>query len=79
MSTNEGLNSKVDMNSLRFKNMEEGKEIESDLQRAEVFDDLGHPTRIAILKALNEGAVGFAELKKKVAIESSGHPAASPK
>lgn len=53
--------------------MEEGKEIENDRQRAEVFDALGHPTRIALLKALNEGAVGFAELKKKTAIESSGH------
>jgi DNA-binding HxlR family transcriptional regulator len=53
--------------------MEEGKEIESDRQRAEVFDALGHPTRIAILKVLQEGAVGFAELKKKTAIESSGH------
>jgi DNA-binding transcriptional ArsR family regulator len=49
--------------------MEEGKEIESDRQRAEVFDALGHPTRIAILKVLQEGAVGFAELKKKTAIE----------
>jgi DNA-binding HxlR family transcriptional regulator len=53
--------------------MEEGKEIENDRQRAEVFDALGHPTRIAILKALQEGAAGFAELKKKTAIESSGH------
>jgi len=47
--------------------------IEEDRQRAEVFDALGHPTRIIILKALNEGAMGFAELKKRVNIESSGH------
>ncbi len=53
--------------------MEEGKEIESDRQRAEIFDALGHPTRIAILKVLQEGAVGFADLKKKIAMESSGH------
>lgn len=53
--------------------MEEEKEIEKDRQRAEVFDALGHPTRIVILKVLNEGAVGFADLKKKTAIESSGH------
>jgi DNA-binding HxlR family transcriptional regulator len=53
--------------------MEEGKEIENDRQRAEVFDALGHPTRITILKALQEGAAGFAELKKKTTIESSGH------
>jgi DNA-binding HxlR family transcriptional regulator len=53
--------------------MEEETEIEEDRQRAEVFDALGHPTRIVILKVLNEGAVGFADLKKKTAIESSGH------
>ena len=47
--------------------------IEEDRQRAEVFDALGHPTRIIILKTLNEGAMGFAELKKRVNIESSGH------
>lgn len=53
--------------------MEEETEIENDRQRAEVFDALSHPTRIVILKALSEGAVGFADLKKKTAIESSGH------
>jgi len=47
--------------------------VEEERQRAEVFDALGHPTRIIILKALNEGAMGFAELKKRVNIESSGH------
>ena len=53
--------------------MEDEKEIERDRQRAEVFDALGHPTRIAILKALSEGPIGFADLKKKTAIDSSGH------
>ena len=53
--------------------MENGNEVEKDRQRAEVFDALGHPTRIAILKVLSEGAVGFADLKKKTGIESSGH------
>lgn len=53
--------------------MEDGKEVENDRQRAEVFDALGHPTRIVILKALSEGALGFADLKKKTALESSGH------
>jgi DNA-binding HxlR family transcriptional regulator len=47
--------------------------IEEDRQRAEVFDALGHPTRIIILKALDEEAMGFAELKKRVNIDSSGH------
>ncbi len=42
-------------------------------QRAEIFDALGHPTRIIILKALNEEPLGFGDLKKKVGIDSSGH------
>jgi len=49
------------------------EDVEEDRQRAEVFDALGHPTRIVILKALSEGSLGFAELKKKMGIESSGH------
>jgi DNA-binding HxlR family transcriptional regulator len=53
--------------------VEDETEVEKDRQRAEVFDALGHPTRIVILKALSEGALGFADLKKKTAIESSGH------
>jgi DNA-binding HxlR family transcriptional regulator len=73
MSTNEALNIKLTNVQVRLAHMENEKDIEKDRQRAEVFDALGHPTRIAILKALNEGAIGFAELKKKTAIESSGH------
>jgi DNA-binding transcriptional ArsR family regulator len=46
---------------------------DEDQRRAEVFDALSHPTRIMILKALSEGALGFADLKKKLGIESSGH------
>ena len=53
--------------------MEDEGQVEKDRQRAEVFDALGHPTRIVILKALSEGALGFADLKKKTAIDSSGH------
>jgi DNA-binding HxlR family transcriptional regulator len=53
--------------------MEDQKQVDQDRQRAEVFDALGHPTRILILKALREGSLGFADLKKKTAIESSGH------
>jgi DNA-binding HxlR family transcriptional regulator len=53
--------------------MEDEKQIELDRQRAEVFDALGHPTRIQILKVLSEGTLGFADLKKKTTIESSGH------
>lgn len=53
--------------------MEDEKQAENDRQRAEVFDALGHPTRILILKALSEEALGFADIKRKTAIESSGH------
>ena len=48
-------------------------DVEADKRRAEVFDALGHPTRIIILKALSEGPQGFADLKKKLGIDSSGH------
>ncbi|MDH5390441.1 MAG: winged helix-turn-helix domain-containing protein [Candidatus Bathyarchaeota archaeon] len=47
--------------------------VEKDKQRAEVFDALGHPTRITILKVLSEVSLGFADLKKRTGIESSGH------
>lgn len=47
--------------------------VRENQQRAEIFDALGHPTRILILKALNEEPLGFADLKKKVGIDSSGH------
>ena len=47
--------------------------IDEDRKRAEVFDALSHPARIMLLKALSEEALGFAELKKKLGIESSGH------
>jgi DNA-binding transcriptional ArsR family regulator len=53
--------------------VDDDKNFESDKQRAEVFDALGHPTRIAILKVLSEGSLGFADLKKKTGIQSSGH------
>ena len=47
--------------------------IDEDRRRAEVFDALSHPTRIMLLKALSEEPLGFADLKKKLGIESSGH------
>ncbi|NLB75590.1 MAG: winged helix-turn-helix transcriptional regulator [Crenarchaeota archaeon] len=53
--------------------MENEKQVDHDRQKAEVFDALGHPTRILILKVLSESSLGFADLKKKTAIESSGH------
>jgi DNA-binding HxlR family transcriptional regulator len=53
--------------------VEDQSQVECDKQQAEIFDALGHPTRIQILKVLSEGSLGFADLKKKTAIESSGH------
>ncbi len=52
-----------------------GKEDASgfDSAKAELFEALGHPNRIRIIQALDERPVGFAELKKKVGMESSGH------
>jgi DNA-binding transcriptional ArsR family regulator len=44
-----------------------------DSSRAELFEALGHPTRVKILRSLQRGALGFSELKKEVGIESSGH------
>jgi DNA-binding transcriptional ArsR family regulator len=46
---------------------------DQERERAEVFDALGHPTRIDILRLLSHGPVGFADLKKRTGIESSGH------
>ena len=46
---------------------------QEDQRRAEIFDALGHPTRINIIKALSKETLGFADLKKKVGIDSSGH------
>ena len=47
--------------------------VDEDRRQAEVFDALSHPTRITVLKALAEQSMGFADLKKKLGIESSGH------
>jgi DNA-binding transcriptional ArsR family regulator len=47
--------------------------VDEDRRRAEVFDALSHPVRIMILKALSEESLGFADFKKKLGIESSGH------
>jgi len=46
---------------------------EKEKHRAEIFDAMGHPVRITILKSLSEGSLGFADLKKMLNIESSGH------
>jgi len=48
-------------------------ESEFNQARAELFEALGHPIRIKILQAVEREPMGFAELKKAVDIESSGH------
>lgn len=40
--------------------------------RAEVFEALGHPTRMRILQTLSERPLGFSELKRETGIESGG-------
>jgi len=40
--------------------------------KAELFEALGHPTRIRIIDALSESPLGFAALKRKMGIDSNG-------
>ena len=40
--------------------------------RAEVFEALGHPTRIRILQSLSEKPLGYSDLKRGTGIESNG-------
>ena len=40
--------------------------------RAELFEAMGHPNRIRILKALSDTPLGFSELKRTLSMESSG-------
>ena len=40
--------------------------------RAELFEALGHPTRIKIIQVLSESPLGFADLKRRMGIESNG-------
>ncbi len=72
-STNEVLNIELRITSKEESHMVVTDDGDEDRRRAEVFDSLGHPTRIMILKTLSEGPMGFADLKKKLGIESSGH------
>jgi len=47
--------------------------IEESEKRAELFEILAHQTRIRMLKALEGRSLSFAELKRELAIESSGN------
>jgi DNA-binding HxlR family transcriptional regulator len=43
-----------------------------DTSKAELFDALGHPTRIKILEILSNSQLRFSDLKKALEIENSG-------
>ena len=43
-----------------------------NIGRAELFEAMGHPNRIRILKALSDRPLGFSELKRTLSMESSG-------
>lgn len=47
--------------------------VDKDFLEAELFEAISHPTRIQILRTLNRNALGFAELKHKLGISSSGN------
>ena len=46
---------------------------EAQDSRAELFEAIGHPTRIKILQVLHDEPRGFADLKRAVGVESSGN------
>ena len=52
--------------------MRDREEQDFDANSAEVFEALGHPNRIRILKALSAEPLGFSQLKREVGMESSG-------
>jgi len=61
-------------NNQSKRDIEVGRADESyDSQRAELFDALGHPTRINILQILADSPQSFSELKRKVGVGSSGN------
>lgn len=47
--------------------------VDRDFLEAELFEAISHPTRIQILRTLRRNALGFAELKQKLGISSSGN------
>jgi DNA-binding HxlR family transcriptional regulator len=53
--------------------LSEGSDEGFSRERAELFEALGHPLRLEILRALSESPLGFADLKRRVNITSSGH------
>ncbi|MGD0396017.1 MAG: winged helix-turn-helix domain-containing protein [Nitrososphaerales archaeon] len=49
------------------------KDAEFNRTRAELFESIGHQTRIRILEAISQEPLTFSGLKKRVGIDSSGH------
>ena len=47
--------------------------VDRDFLTAELFEAVSHPTRIQILRILSREPLGFAELKRKLGISSSGN------
>lgn len=52
---------------------EERNEDNFDSSRAELFEALGHPMRVKILRALGTRGMSFSELKRATGIDSGGH------
>ncbi len=50
----------------------EGKGPDNDVSKAELFEAMGHPTRIRLLQSLAGGPLGFSELKHALGVESNG-------
>ncbi len=50
----------------------ERKSPDQDLSKAELFEAMGHPTRIRLIQCLAKGPQGFSELKHALGIESNG-------
>lgn len=53
--------------------MSAGANSNEDSAKAELFDAVGHPVRVRILRALDKKPLNFSELKEVVGTESSGH------
>jgi DNA-binding transcriptional ArsR family regulator len=56
----------------RYSTLVEESESSFNESRAEVFEALGHPTRLKILQALSEKPLGFSELKRATGVDSNG-------
>ena len=53
-------------------NRKDAGEDSFNLLKAELFEALGHPTRIRLLETLNKNAATFSDLKRSAEIESNG-------